>query len=423
MQSCWRRAGSLPTVAACTATGHDRGHRSPGQAETIIDRNDALRAGRAALEAGDPLTARRHFESILAAGVGDATTCIMLGVACHQLNDRPALYQAIDRALAYEPRNLHALLMKGDCLIETGNTRKASQFYGAAVAIAAQVRNLAPDLAEKVRRAAQVRDRIDAHVSAHLHRQLAGAGYDEQAASRRFVQSVDMLTGRKQLYTQQPRAYYFPGLPQIQFQPRDSLPWLEALEAATDDICAELQGVLERDRGFEPCIRSEADASPGDAPSLLNSLDWSAFHLWKDGEVVEEHAAQCPRTMAALERLPVPRVKGKDPMARFSMLKPGTRIAPRHGLFNSRLVCHLPLIAPPGCFLRVGNETREWRKGEAWVFDDTIEHEAWNSGNETCVVLAVNVWRPELTAGERTLVSALLEAMDTYRGPQVEWTG
>jgi len=390
--------------------------------ETAIDRNSVLRAGTAALEAGDALTARRHFESVLAAGLGDAATCIMLGIACHRLNDRPALHGAVDRALAYEPRNLHALLMKGDCLVDSGNARAAAQFYGAAVAIAEQARNLPPELADYVRRAAESRDRINADIAGHLLRQLAGVGYDQRTSSSRFVQSVDMLTGKKELYTQQPRAYYFPELPQIQFFRRDSFPWLEALEAATDDICAELMGVLERNRGFVPYIQSRAGAPMDNSHSLLDSLDWSAFFLYREGAVIEENAAQCPRTMAAIEQLPIPRVKGRDPMALFSVLKPGTRIAPHHGYLNSRLICHLPLVVPAGCFLRVGNETRELRKGKAWVFDDTFEHEAWNSSNEARVILIVDVWRPELTAEERTLVTRLLEAVDSYAGPRVEWT-
>lgn len=381
-----------------------------------------MRAGVAALETGDALTARRHFESILAAGVGDAATCIMLGLACHRLKDRPALYQAVDRALAYEPRNLQALLMKGDCLAESGNARMAAQFYGAAVAIAAQMKDLSPALAENVRRAAETRDRINAHIEGHMRKQLDAAGYDERTSSPRFVQSIDMLTGKKQLYTQQPRAYYFPELPQIQFYPREMFPWLDALEAATDEICSELQGVLERNRGLVPYIQSSNDVPISDSHNLLNSLDWSAFFLYRDGAVVEENAAQCPRTMAALGHVPFPRVKGRDPMALFSVLKPGVRIAPHNGFLNSRLVCHLPLIVPPGCFLRVGNDTREWHKGKAWVFDDSIEHEAWNSSNETRVILIVDLWRPELTAEEQGLVKTLLEAMDTYVGPRVEWT-
>jgi len=36
----------------------------------------------------------------------------------------------------------------------------------------------------------------------------------------------------------------------------------------------------------------------------------------------------------------------------------------------------------------VGVTTREWIPGETWVFDDTIEHEAWNlSGTPLAVMI------------------------------------
>jgi aspartyl/asparaginyl beta-hydroxylase (cupin superfamily) len=391
--------------------------------EMTIDRNTALRAGTAALDNGDALTARRYFESILDSGMGDAQTSILLAIACQKLGDMPALHRAIDQALAFDPRNLHALLMKGDRLAATGNARVAAQFYGAAVTLASQVQNLPPVLADYVRRAAESRDRIHAHIEQHLRKGVASAGFDERNSSPRFVQSMDMLTGRKQLYTQQPRAYYFPELPQIQFYPREQFPWLDAIEAATDEICAELADVLARNQGLEPYVQSSGDVPLGDRHSLLNSLDWSAFFLYKNGRLVEENAAQCPKTMAALERVPFPRVKDRDPMALFSVLKPGVRIAPHHGFLNTRLICHLPLVVPPGCFLRVGNDTREFGKGQAWVFDDSIEHEAWNSSNEPRVILIFDIWRPELSEEERALVAALLEAVDSYgSGPRVEWT-
>jgi aspartyl/asparaginyl beta-hydroxylase (cupin superfamily) len=181
--------------------------------------------------------------------------------------------------------------------------------------------------------------------------------------------------------------------------------------------------VLERNQGLEPYIQSGGDVPLGDQHSLLNSLDWSAFFLYKSGKLVEENAAQCPKTMAALANAPLLNVKGRDPMALFSVLKPGVRIAPHHGFLNSRLICHLPLIVPPGCFLRVGNDTRQVRKGEAWVFDDSIEHEAWNSSDQPRVILIFDIWRPELTDEERRLVAALLEAVDSYgSGPRVEWS-
>ena len=91
------------------------------------------------------------------------------------------------------------------------------------------------------------------------------------------------------------------------------------------------------------------------------------------------------------------------------MLRPRTRIPPHNGLVNTRLICHLPLIVPPGCGFRVGNETREWVEGKAWVFDDSIDHEAWNDSDQTRVILLFEIWRPELTEEERALVAAMFE--------------
>jgi len=62
----------------------------------------------------------------------------------------------------------------------------------------------------------------------------------------------------------------------------------------------------------------------------------------------------------------------------------------------------------------VGNEIREWREGEAWVFDDTIDHEAWNDSDEKRVIVMIDIWNPLLTAAERDLVSTLLNGMKDY---------
>jgi hypothetical protein len=396
----------------------DRDGRRP-----LIDRNALVNAGTAALKAGDARTARRNFEAALDAGPADAPVCLALAAACLKLGDAPAARAAVDRALAVDPRNLQALLMKGDQMAAAGELRGATAFYGAAVTEASRYPNLPPALAEAVRRAAAMRDKAGARVEAHLRQQLAISGYDPQTSSARFAQSLDLLTGRKRIYLQQPRLYYFPELPQVQFYPRDRFPWLDAIEAATDDICAELTEVLRADQGFVPYLKTSADAPATGGSPLLDNLDWSAFFLHQDGRVVEENAARCPRTMAALEHVPFPRIKGRAPMALFSVLKPGVRIPPHNGFLNSRLICHLPLIVPPGCYLRVGNDQREWRKGEAWVFDDSIEHEAYNPSKQTRVILLFEIWRPELTEEERGLVTALLEAMDTLEsGPRVEWS-
>ena len=69
-------------------------------------------------------------------------------------------------------------------------------------------------------------------------------------------------------------------------------------------------------------------------------------------------------------------------------------------MLNTRLICHLPLIVPPGCGFRVGNETREWEEGKLLIFDDTIEHEAWNESDQDRVVLIFDIWRPELSEAD-----------------------
>jgi aspartyl/asparaginyl beta-hydroxylase (cupin superfamily) len=70
-------------------------------------------------------------------------------------------------------------------------------------------------------------------------------------------------------------------------------------------------------------------------------------------------------------------------------------------------------VAPEKCSLRVGAEEREWRYGKTLVFDDTIEHEAWNRSTETRIVLLFDVWRPELDPTERRAVSEYLAAQSS----------
>jgi aspartate beta-hydroxylase len=100
----------------------------------------------------------------------------------------------------------------------------------------------------------------------------------------------------------------------------------------------------------------------------------------------------------------------------FSLLKPKTRIPPHNGVTNVRLVTHLALIIPEDCGFRVGNDTRQWVPGRAWVFDDTIEHEAWNESDKLRVVLIFDIWHPHLTPPERALITALTAGVNAFSG-------
>ncbi len=179
--------------------------------------------------------------------------------------------------------------------------------------------------------------------------QLAARGFDPATSSKRFAQSLDIVLGKKQIYLQQPNYYYFPGLPQIQFYERAPFPWLAAIERETDAIRAELQAVMQQPAAFAPYVQGHRNRPPNEQAGMLNNPAWSAFYLWKNGEVVAENAARCPKTMQALQDAPLAHVPNRSPSILFSLLQPGAHIPPHNGLVNTRLICHLPLIVPGQC--------------------------------------------------------------------------
>jgi len=323
---------------------------------------------------------------------------------------------ALDHALALEPRNLRALVMKADHLAAAGDHRAASSFYRAAVNAAPPANQLPAELRSEISRAQAMCERYAAQFETFLRERLAAHGLAE--APSRFRDSLDILTGRKQIYFQEPRQYFLPELPQIQFYDRSCFPWLDKLEAAVAEIRAELIEILKEDSAFKPYIEANPRLPQTENLDMLNNPAWSAFYLWKHGELVAQNAARCPRTVRALDDVPFARVRNRSPSVLFSLLRPGARIPPHTGEVNTRLICHLPLIVPDHCRFRVGNDTRVLAEGKAWVFDDTVEHEAWNASDRTRVILLFEIWRPELTLAERALVGAMFEAIDAYSGAQ-----
>jgi aspartyl/asparaginyl beta-hydroxylase (cupin superfamily) len=203
---------------------------------------------------------------------------------------------------------------------------------------------------------------------------------------------------------------HYPFLPADEFFDRERFPWFEQLEARTDAIRREALALLVSGaEAIRPYVRQEAGTPENKWSPLDHSLDWSACFLWEYGVRNDQVCALCPETAAALAAVPQNHIPGKAPSAFFSILKPGAHIPPHTGVTNSRAIIHLPLIVPPGCGFRVGGDTREWKVGEAFAFDDTIEHEAWNDSGEPRTVLIFDVWNPHLTATEQALLTKFFE--------------
>jgi aspartyl/asparaginyl beta-hydroxylase (cupin superfamily) len=232
----------------------------------------------------------------------------------------------------------------------------------------------------------------------------------------RFDKCMATLLRKRRVYRPQPSFMYFPQLPALEFYDRDAFPWLDRLEAATADIRAELIDVLaDGPAALEPYV--SVDGTPQERwRELNNSRRWGVFYLWHAGQPQAEHLARCPKTAAALAAWPRCELLGTAPSAVFSILDARTRIPPHVGVNNARLIVHLPLIVPPGCGFRVGAETRSWEPGKAFVFDDTIEHEAWNDSDEPRAVLILDIWNPYLSPAEREMVTALTAGVGEFYG-------
>lgn len=378
-------------------------------------------AGVEALRRKDPVAALRAFDAVVSAGRAEAATHLGRAYAHAIQEDLPAAQNAADETLALEPLNLRALLLKADLFHVAGDGPAAASFYLAVVKAAEHRPSAVGELHLEVERARALSERYQDQLKQTLERTLEGTARSSAGVSSRFRQSVEILLGRRQAYAQQPKHYFFPELAAIQFHARERFPWLQQVEAATSDIRAELQALLQEGSAFAPYVQRDPTRPALSAGGMFNNPDWSALYLWKNGEPVAENESRCPRTMAALKDVPLTQVPGRSPSILFSMLRPGAHIPAHTGFVNTRLICHLPLIVPEGCTFRVGNETREWVEGQAWVFDDTIEHEAWNRGDRPRVILLFEVWQPDLTAAEQTAVRNLFDALDSHPGARADW--
>jgi aspartate beta-hydroxylase len=324
--------------------------------------------------------------------------------------------EAIEKALALEPRHVGSLLQKASLFEDLGDSRNAARIFQQALSNMPQGSSPPPAIRELVEHAKGAVAADQASLGAALEERLSEirARHGGQT-QRRVDQCLEMLTGRRSAYFPRPTFLYFPEMPAIEFFERSDFPWLDAFEAAADEIRAELTNVMIADRaGLQPYIDYPAGSPIDQWKELNHSRRWSAYFLWNQGTPQPSHIARCPRTAAVLAGAPRCDVSARAPTAFFSILDAATTIPPHTGVTNTRLTVHLPLIVPPDCRFRVGGTTREVVAGKAWVFDDTIEHEAWNGSDMPRAILIFDIWNPFLSEAERDMVRAATEVVGTY---------
>lgn len=376
-------------------------------------------AGQLEVHAGDATSARHYFVRAIEKDARNPAFWLNLATALRRLGLAQEELDALDHVLAIEPRHLPALLQKGSLLDLQGKSRAAAKTYESALQTIPRGATLHESLRAAVQRAVTVvRDNSSA-LERFLDEQLRATRDRHAAVSQeRFDHCRDVLLGKRAIYVPQPTFVYFPKLPAWEFYPRQDFQWLSEIEAATAEIRIEFERVFAEDAGgLEPYIAYPAGVPLDQWAELNHSRRWSVFYLWRDGAPVSAHLERCPRTAELLRRVPQVDVPGYAPTVFFSILDAKSKIPAHTGVTNTRLIVHVPLIIPPGCGFRVGSETREWRTGQAWVFDDTIEHEAWNNSEVPRAILIFDIWNPYLGEAERDLVRVMVQGVrEFYRG-------
>jgi len=365
----------------------------------------------AAVARGDLAGAAALIEAVLAETDAEPAIWLKLAGLRRALRQPRRALEAVHRALAHAPLDFVALALRAG-LLEKIEPDRAGEAWAEALAQrpdGALPAGLAAAVAQgETLSAAWLAARAARFSAVTANTQ---ASDDEAWRIDRFRSNVLRQT---RVWHSEPTHFHYPGLVEREFHPRERFPWLAELEAATPVIRAEMQAALTSQRAeLVPYLEYQDHEALAQWKALNRNPDWTALHLIKQGTPIAANAALCPQTFALLEKLPQPPIPGASPNVMFSLLAPRTEIPPHVGVNNARLVCHLPLVVPEGCWFRVGDETRSWREGEAFVFDDTIEHEAANPSDQLRVVLIFDVWHPDLSAIEQQAVAALIEAEDS----------
>jgi aspartyl/asparaginyl beta-hydroxylase (cupin superfamily) len=362
--------------------------------------------GLIAINRGDGGTALRYLERAAAADPGTPGIWFNHFQALELAGDLEQGLASLDRALAIDPYYVPALLKKAESLEKLGRRSESADLYRRIIEASPDLDRLPEAARQALANGREVVRAEDAARAEALARPLADirAAFPDADLGRAEAYAEQRTGGRK-VYVQQPVDGHFPYLPAIEFFAREHFPWLANLEARTGEIREEFLALLEQeDAGFRPYVAFGPTQPVNQWAELNHSRRWSAWFFWQDGEKQAANCALCPATAAILESLPLLDLPGKGPTVMFSILEPRTHIPPHTGSNNVRTTVHLPLVIPDGCGFRVGSQVRSWRVGEAWAFDDTIEHEAWNDSDEPRAILILDVWNPLLSEAERALV-------------------
>lgn len=153
---------------------------------------------------------------------------------------------------------------------------------------------------------------------------------------------------------------------------------------------------------FHEIMPEQADISANDG------RDWRMYIMKAYGVEEPQRMASCPRLAALVRQRP------EVLSCSFSFLGPGKHIPPHRGPIRGIIRFYMMLAMPraadgrPAAVLRVADTEHRLEDGQYLLWDDTFEHEAWNSSDEVRIVLSLDVWRPRMPLDMKILSAAVV---------------
>jgi Flp pilus assembly protein TadD len=365
------------------------------------------------LRRGEFTSARAHLERAVAQDGANPAFWINLATAFQNLRQPEDELKALERALAIEPRHLLVLLQKGYALQQLGRQKAAAKVYRNALQTIPRGAQVAAVLRPAVERALQAVRADEAALESFLRERLDEPRRRHVADPQdRFDHCIDGLLGKRRIFTPQPTFLHFPKLPAWEFYPRKDFPWLDAIDAATAEIRSEFERVLAEDSDrLQPYVAYPEGVPLDQWAELNHSRRWSVFYLWRTSlspSILP--GAREPRSCCARLHQCSCLATGLLRSFPFSMRSRTSRRTPAS---PTRLIAR---AARDSARLSLS----EWfgnarvAPGESWVFDDSIDHEAWNDSDVPRGILIFDIWNPHLTPAETDLVRTAVQGLRAY---------
>ena len=368
-----------------------------------------------ALRGGHFAEAEQHLQSLLAVAPPDPQVHSQLGQALYRQGKLQQALASYEACWRLNPRNKLIYLTLGCLHLELKNSDKAAQVFSLGEGVDSELLSLWKR--PKVNPAVANMSKMAWNTLRQHHTSLHLATVDalgDAAATHRIRDAVwPMLDAREVSYDHplhQPQLLLIKHAESPAFFDTGTLPWCEKLEAQFATIRDEVLAGLDVAGDGKPYLSDRHRLEGDQWEPLVNKMSWASVHLYSGGTANGQVVDKFPRTLAALQSVPLATFGGSPAEVFISVLAPHTRIPEHFGVSSAILTVHLPIEVPAGCGLQVHEETRTPEEGRLMVFDDTWQHSAWNNSDSPRVVLIFEVWHPSLSDSEKAAVLQTIQA-------------